>query len=259
MSNCPPQSVSSADPGWTVTPSRAGQNPAAVEHSVQPYQLKRDPYSSHSVILALLGEGRGRKLLDIGAAQGDMAQLLTERGFEVTALEGDPTLAAMAQGKCHKVVVANLDGDLPLLNEAVDVILYADVLEHLKDPLRVLRSINRQLKPGGLTVISVPNVAHLYVRLNVLVGRFEYENRGIMDRTHMRFFTLASFRQLLRDADLEILRLTATPVPLPLVVPVRYHGLLLNTIHGLSAMVARVWKTMFAYQFIAIARKGVAA
>lgn len=259
MNDYAPQSVSAAEPTWTTRTSPERTNPAALEEGTGPYQIKFDPYSSHSVILSLLGEGRGRRLLDVGAAQGDMAQLLTQQGFEVAALEGDPALAAMARGKCREVVVTNLDEDLAVITAPVDVILYADVLEHLKDPLRVLRSLNRQLKPGGLAVISVPNIAHLYVRLKVLFGCFEYENRGIMDRTHLRFFTLASFRRLLRDAGLEIMTLTSTPVPLPLVVPERYHGKVLNIVHALSACLARVWKTMFAYQFIAVARMGVAA
>jgi len=90
-------------------------------------------------------------------------------------------------------------------------------------------------------------------------GRFNYMERGILDRTHLRFFTLKSFRQLLKDAALTILELTATPVPLPLVVPQRYHGSVLNAAHGASAFLARGWKTMFGYQFVAMARNGDAA
>ena len=223
--------------------------------TVSPYPLKRDRHSSHLVIAALLGEGHGKRLLDVGAAQGDLAQLLTNQGYTVTALEGDPTLASMAQGKCNQVIVVDLDRPLPALSGPFDVILFADVLEHLKDPLRVLRGLAQQLKPEGIAVISVPNGAHLWVRLQLCLGRFEYAERGILDRTHLRFFTLASFRRLLDQADLNILKLTATPAPLPLVVPPRYHGWLLDAVHGFNARVSRSWKTMFAYQFIALAGK----
>src|SRR5438477_12921506 len=106
---------------------------SAVLHSswaAVPYPVKKDRHSSHSVILALLGEGRGQRLLDVGAAQGDMAQLLTRQGYDVTAVEGDPTLATMARGKCREVIVADLDQPVPDLHGPFDVVLYADVLEH---------------------------------------------------------------------------------------------------------------------------------
>src|SRR5581483_2402634 len=223
-----------------------------------PYPVKKDRHSSHSVIVALLGEGKGQRLLDVGAAQGDMAQVLTTHGYEVTALEGDPTLAEMARRKCHKVIVADLDYSLPNLEGPFDVVLCADVLEHLKNPLRVLVDLRQQLKPEGVAVVSVPNAVHLWVRLQLCLGRFDYAERGVLDRTHLRFFTLSSFRRLLREAGLTVLKLTTTPAPLPLVVPERYHGRMLDTVHGMSAFVARRWKTMFAYQFVALTRKGAA-
>ena len=241
--------VAAADHGRSVT---AADN-------ISPYLLKRDPYSSHSTILKMLGAGCGRSLLDLGAAQGDMAQLLTGAGFRVTAVEGDPHLAALANDKCHRVVVADLDKPLPRLDTEFDVAVCGDVLEHLQAPLMVLKDIKQQLKPTSLVVISVPNIAHLWMRWQLATGRFNYMDRGILDRTHLRFFTLKSFRQLLKDAGLTILELTATPVPLPLLVSQRYHGSVLDAVHGTSALLARTWKTMFGYQFIATARNGDAA
>ncbi len=223
--------------------------------SESPYRLKDDPYSSHSVILSRLGEGRGRRLLDVGAANGFLAQRLTERGYEVTGIEGDPRLAALAAGKCHAVVVADLDREAPELSGSFDVIVYGDVLEHLKDPLRVFQHLNRYLSPDGTLVISVPNVAHLRVRLQLLLGRFEYAERGILDRTHLRFFTLSSLRRFLAEAKVTVVELVATPVPLPLLVPERYHGWWLNTLHATNAALARVFKTLLGYQFVVVARR----
>jgi 2-polyprenyl-3-methyl-5-hydroxy-6-metoxy-1,4-benzoquinol methylase len=225
------------------------------ESSPAPYQLKRDRYSSHSVILSYLPEGSGKRLLDVGAAQGDMAELLSARRYEVTAVEGDPGLAQIARCKCKKVIIADLDQPIPDWGGPFDVIVYGDVLEHLKDPLMVLRAINRQLKPDGVAVISVPNSAHAWVRLQMCFGHFEYAERGILDKTHLRFFTLSSFRRLLRETGLEVLRLKTTPAPLPLVVPERYHGAILNLMQATNATMARMWRTMFAYQFVALVRK----
>src|SRR5438105_1902542 len=152
------------------------------------YQLKTDPYSSHSVILKYLPEGRGRNLLDVGAAQGYLARILAERGFKVTCLEADPAMAAAALRHCSKVLIADLDKDLPNLDGPFDVIVYGDVLEHLKDPAGLLGKMNGQLKPNGMVIVSVPNVAHLWVRWQLLRGKFEYADRGILDRTHLRFY-----------------------------------------------------------------------
>ncbi|HUM17966.1 MAG TPA: class I SAM-dependent methyltransferase [Candidatus Nitrosotalea sp.] len=220
--------------------------------SASPYRLKDDPHSSHSVILARLGEGRGRKALDVGAADGFLSERLTAQGWTVTALERDPALAARAHGRCKEVVIADLETAPPLLNGPFEAIVYGDVLEHLGDPRAALVALNRTLAPGGMVIVSVPNVAHLWVRLSLLLGRFDYGERGILDRTHLRFFTRRTFVAFLREAKLTVTELQVTPVPLPLVVPVRWHGGWLRAIHGLSARAARTWPGGLAYQFVAV-------
>lgn len=226
--------------------------------SARLYRLKPDRYSSHSVILSFLQDGSGKRLLDVGAAQGDMARLLLNRGYDVTAVEGDPELAAIARTKCGRVITADLDDPISDWGGPFDVIVYGDVLEHLKDPLTVLTSINRQLKQDGMVIVSVPNSAHAWVRMQMCFGRFDYAERGILDKTHLRFFTFASFSRLLREAGLTPVQVKTTPAPLPLVIPERYHGRILNLLHLLNAAVARGWKTMFAYQFVALTRRSVA-
>jgi SAM-dependent methyltransferase len=223
--------------------------------STSSYQLKSDPHSSHAVILGRLGEGRGRRALDVGAADGFLAELLTRQGWQVTALERDPAQAAKARGRCHEVIVADLDSAILHLEGVFDAIVYGDVLEHLSDPLPVLVALNRSLAAGGRVIVSVPNVAHLWVRLSLLLGRWDYGDRGILDRTHLRFFTRRSFVRFLGDAGLDLEELVATPVPLPQVVPPRFHGGVLDTVHGLSAGAARVWKSGLGYQLIGVCRR----
>ncbi|HEX9408532.1 MAG TPA: class I SAM-dependent methyltransferase [Methylomirabilota bacterium] len=223
--------------------------------SVSAYQLKSDLHSSHAIILGRLGEGRGRRALDVGAADGFLAELLTRQGWQVTALERDPAQAAKARGRCHEVIVADLDSAAPRLEGAFDAIVYGDVLEHLSDPLPVLVALNRSLAPGGRVIVSVPNVAHLWVRLSLLLGRWDYGDRGILDRTHLRFFTRRSFLRFLGDAGLNIEELVATPVPLPQVVPPCFHGRLLDAVHGLSAGAARIWKGGLGYQLVGVCRR----
>ncbi|MGH7413618.1 MAG: class I SAM-dependent methyltransferase [Candidatus Rokuibacteriota bacterium] len=217
-----------------------------------PYRLKDDPHSSHSVILARLGDGHGRKALDVGAADGFLAERLTAQGWSVTALEGDSDLAARARGRCKEVVVADLESAPPLLHGPFDAIVYGDVLEHLSDPRAALLALDRTLAAGGTVIVSVPNVAHLWVRLSLLLGRFDYADRGILDRTHLRFFTRRTLRDFLRGAGLTVVELAVTPVPLPLVVPPRWHGRWLPRVHALSAGAAKGWPGGLAYQFVAV-------
>jgi 2-polyprenyl-3-methyl-5-hydroxy-6-metoxy-1,4-benzoquinol methylase len=219
-----------------------------------PYQLKRDPYSSHSVILSRLGEGRGRRALDVAAADGFLSELLTRQGWTVTALERDPEQAARARGRCKEVIVADLEDPLTEIGGPFDAIVCGDVLEHLREPLLALLALKGKLAPDGVIVISVPNVAHLWMRLSLLAGRFQYADRGLLDRTHLRFFTRRTFLDFLREAGLSVTELTVTPVPLPLVVPERHHGAWLRAAHALNAAAARCWKSGLAYQFVAVCR-----
>jgi 2-polyprenyl-3-methyl-5-hydroxy-6-metoxy-1,4-benzoquinol methylase len=217
---------------------------------VSRYTLKDDPYSSHSVILDWLGEGRGRRLLDVGAADGLLARLLTARGWKVTGLEADPAAAAAGASHCERMIVADLDGGVPTLEGEFDAIVCADVLEHLRNPAATLASLRHALATTGEVVISIPNVAHLWVRLSLLLGRFEYAERGILDRTHLRFFTRRSLAALVREAGLRITRATSTPVPLYQVVPEPWHGRALAAAHALSARSARLLPRLLAYQFV---------
>ena len=146
--------------------------------------------------------------------------------------------------------MADLDVAVPALDPDFDAIVCGDVLEHLVHPAPVLRALGRALAPGGVVVVSVPNVAHLWMRLSLLVGRFDYAERGILDRTHLRFFTERSLRALLTEVGLTITRATATPVPLYQVVPERCHGAVLAATHDASAAAARLLPRLLGYQLV---------
>ena len=217
------------------------------------YTLKTDPYSSHSVILDSLGEGHGRRLLDVGAADGLLSRRLTERGWKVTGLEADPVAARAGAAHCERMIVADLDTGLPPLPGTFDTIVCADVLEHLRDPRAALAGLRSALAPEGAIVISIPNVAHVWMRLSLLAGRFDYAERGILDRTHLRFFTRRALVALVMDAGLRVRRITSTPVPLYQVLPERWHGRALAAVHALNARSARLLPRLLAYQFVVAA------
>ena len=217
------------------------------------YVLKLDPHSSHSIILRWLGAGRDRRLLDVGAADGLLSRQLTESGWRVTAIEGDSALAQAGARHCERMITANLDRPLPDCGGPFDVIVYGDVLEHLVDPLRVLVELDRSLAPGGFVIISVPNIAHLWIRLLLLVGRFDYLDRGILDQSHLRFFTERSLRAMLADAGLDITRFTATPAPLYQILPKSWHKPWVAATHAINARIARSARRILGYQFIVLA------
>jgi len=219
------------------------------------YPFKADPHSSHAIVLDWLGDGRGRRVLDVGAADGLLARHLTARGWKVTGIEADPATAGAGAAHCERMLVADLNRGVPALDGLFDVIVCGDVLEHLAEPVGVLRTLVACLAPGGEVIVSVPNVAHLWVRLSLLAGRFEYEDRGILDRTHLRFFTDRSLRRLLAAAGLVIVRRTATAVPLYQVVPDAWHGRLLGGIHAVSAALSRTFPRLLGYQFVVLARR----
>ncbi len=226
-----------------------------VDKAAPRYTLKADPFSSHSVILDWLAEGRGRRLLDVGAADGLLGRHLTERGWKVTGIEADPAMAAAGTAHCERMLVADLNRAVPVLDGLFDVIVCGDVLEHLTDPTAVLRALVRSLAPGGEVVVSVPNVAHLWMRLSLLAGRFDYAERGILDRTHLRFFTRRTLDALLGAADLRVFDRVATPVPLHQVIAPRWHGRALAAVHAASAAAARALPRVLGYQFVVRARR----
>jgi len=147
--------------------------------------------------------GHGKRVLDIGCATGDLAEVLAERGCEVTGIEIDPEAARQAEERCERVTVGDverLDLGAELDEESFDVIIFGDILEHLKDPLRTLKRLKSFLRAEGYAVASIPNVAHGSVRLALLQGEFEYRPLGLLDDTHLRFFTRDSIEKLFRDA-----------------------------------------------------------
>ncbi len=220
-----------------------------------PYLFKPDRHSSHMKIISYLRNIDAKlRILDVGCSNGFIGKQLGKK-HEFYGIDISGKDAAIARKYYKKVRVANIDSKKQIYNEGFfDVIIMADVLEHLKDPLGALLNFKRLLKKNGLVIISVPNVANIYVRLKLLLGNFDYEERGILDKTHTKFFTLKSFRNFIRESGLVIEKEDATPIPLPSINPVFSEGGLLSLLHESSYLSARAWKTMFSFQLIAYCR-----
>lgn len=219
------------------------------------YTWKDDPHSSHSIALAWIRRlPVETRILDIGCADGTFGARLQRPKELLTGVEPTPGWARQAEAYYGAVL------NVPLQEVGEDVIgdhgvvLLLDVLEHMPDPYRELARLSKALSSQGHVIISVPNVAHAYVRIKLLLGHFEYTDRGILDRSHLRFFEINTLRRVVHDAGLAIEKLTATPVPLPLVHRFFKDTGLGRSCHCLSANIARAWPSLFGYQFIILAR-----
>lgn len=214
------------------------------------YELKRFKYNSHYWVLRFLsGAGRPLRVLDVGTSEGNLGAILKEQGHSVAGIESNSAAAQKARAHYDSFHVGDIESyDFPY-REEFDYILFADVLEHLRDPVSVLRRSLPSLKPTGELIVSIPNVANIAIRTSLLFGRFDYRDRGILDRTHVRFFTLASLRRMMEDASCRILELVPTPLPVQLVLPMTNHKIF-DPLHELHYVLVRFWKTLFAYQFV---------
>ncbi len=200
----------SADPTLMEDATEGAEQQAPYEFSID---LASD--NTHASVVRMVGESR--RVLELGPATGYMTKLLQQRGCAVVGIELDPEMARQAARFSERVIVGNLDSlDLAdeLGEDRFDVIVAADVLEHLKDPLDGLRRLRAFLSPGGCFVVSLPNVAHASVRLSLLQGRFEYRDLGLLDRTHLRFFTHETIRQLFDEAELALVEVHRQEAPL---------------------------------------------
>ena len=159
------------------------------------------PNNAHALALAMVGHNK--RVLELGCAGGHVTRALNKQGCRVTGIEIDPESAIRAKVGAEEVITADLC-DLSwadkLEPEQFDVVLAGDVLEHLSVPHHVLRACRALLKPSGTLVVSLPNIAHVDARLALLQGRFDYRPWGLLDDTHLRFYTKESAGQLLGEA-----------------------------------------------------------
>lgn len=152
--------------------------------------------------------GRDKTVLEMGCSSGTQSRILKEQlGCRVTAVEINPEAARIAQPYTEKMLVGNIeqiDFDRELAGQRFDVITFADVLEHLYDPAGTLRRIKAFLKPDGCIVATVPNFTHAAIAFEMANGRFEYRKTGLLDDTHIRFFSRSGVYQTFAKAGLQV-------------------------------------------------------
>lgn len=227
-------------------------------------------------LLRLWGKRKGLRVLDVGCGFATTSARIQQLGNDVTGIDESPEIEQIAGKRLSRIVTADVQvADLG--NEQFDVIIFADVLEHLAWPAGVLKRYLQWLAPGGSLIVSLPNVGLWSVRFAHLFGRWEYEETGVLDRTHLRFFTRKSAHWLLGEAGLHVTHTTYNPglvrpfVPLAKKLLVnrrastvnppdallksRPYQLYLKTAYPIERAMASLWPGMLAFQMIFEAKR----
>ena len=147
----------------------------------------------------------GQRVLELGTGPGTVTRILHSKGCKVTGVEMDPETLAMCAPFCERSLQANLEDPhwhASLAGEKFDVVMCADVLEHLRDPRPLLSLLQQFLNDTGCVLMSLPNATHLSVVASLMVGRFPYQSKGLLDNTHLRFFGRDDIDALLRECGL---------------------------------------------------------
>jgi predicted TPR repeat methyltransferase len=221
-----------------------------VAEASERYAWKEIPGSSHDLLRRrILALPPGLRLLDLGAAGGHLGRAVRERCAFLAGVEPDAALPPSARDGYDDWRAADAlscgDWSTPF-----DAIVCADILEHLARPEELLSRIRGWLRDGGTLMVSLPNVANVTVRAAIFFGRFDYNERGILDRTHLRFYTRRTATDLIAAAGFDVRETEATAMPHELAVPILGKAPWRGPARALSRASARIWPTLFGYQFV---------
>ena len=167
-----------------------------------------NPFSSHTQIVQLTGTDK--RVLEVGCASGYMSERLCQAGCKVTGIDFNRKMGEIAKRFCRNVLILDIEHDFPKFGQPFEVIIFADILEHLRNPLEVLQRYRKFLTDQGRMIISVPNVANWRIRLLLLRGNFDWDPNWILSPGHIKFFTKKKLIEMLAEADLvpRIFRIT---------------------------------------------------
>ena len=211
----------------------------------QEYAFKKGEGSSHDVILGMMQDMPPSRVLDLGCSGGLFASHVRAAGHHVTGV--DLVEIPGVRERTDHFIKARLEDGIPgEAGDGFDVVVVADIIEHLPQPALVLADICRVLRPGGQVMLSVPNFAHWYPRARVVSGLFGYDRRGILDETHLRFFTRRTLRRLVRSSGLDILQEQSTGVPKKAMTG----GPVGRLTKAIERLLVHARPTLFGYQFV---------
>jgi 2-polyprenyl-3-methyl-5-hydroxy-6-metoxy-1,4-benzoquinol methylase len=221
-----------------------------MSQNAERYAWKEIPGSSHDVLRRRIrAMPSGLRLLDLGAAGGHLGRAVRDRCSFIAGVEPHPPESASAKEGYDdwREQDALHAGQW---DEPFDAVVCADVLEHLTQPEKLLERVRAWLRNGGVLFASIPNVANISVRLALLFGQFRYADRGILDRTHVAFYTRASAKDLLERSGFRIRAVEATAMPYELALPALSRGRWNAAPRAFARTSATAWPTLFGYQFV---------
>jgi glycosyltransferase involved in cell wall biosynthesis len=225
---------------------RSGFVARGVTIDAVPYAVKTDPGSSHGQLLERFSGRPALRVLDLGCSDGTFGELLRNAGHTVTGV--DVVKHDGVGGRLNHFIEADLSLGIPSdVGSDFDVVIAADVIEHVADPGRLLRSIPSLLAPDGVLLASIPNFAHWYPRARVGLGRFDYDRRGILDEGHLRFFTKRSFMDLVQRNGWHTVSDNVVGTPIDLLTKSTF---LRRITRAVDAVGLRAAPTLFGYQFL---------
>jgi len=230
---------------------RLGFGPPADSADDAPYLVKDSPHSSHGQLLAWIGERAPTRVLDVGCSDGRFGEQVREQGHQVFGV--DLVKHDGVGDRLDGFLEVDLNAGLPVeTGDNYGLIVAGDVVEHIIDPTRLLNDMADHLSADGTILASIPNFAHWYPRGRVAIGRFDYDQRGLLDRGHVRFFTRRSFEKLVRSCGLHIVRRDIVGTPFEILdrdsrSPM---GRLVRAAARVDRSATRIWPTMFGYQFL---------
>ncbi len=206
------------------------------------------------MLRAFPADGKGKTVLDVGCGNGYLGALLSQRGYVVTGIERSGGWSAPFPDSV-RLIEADLEQGLPSIGSKFDYVLCADILEHLRRPEAMLQQLKAVTRPDGLIIASLPNSGNVYFRLNILAGRFPQHDKGLFDRTHVRFYTWTGWSNLFNDAGWHIQSIESSGIPIGLAVPRQWEQAQpVRWAEHLCYVLAKIRKTLFAYQFVVTAK-----
>jgi SAM-dependent methyltransferase len=220
----------------------------------------------------------GQQVLDVGCGRAALGEAIRNLGYEVWGVENAPSAVAVAKGRIDRLIERDLlDRDniaRALSDTHFDYLVFSDVLEHVYDPVGTLKFYRSFLKPTGSVLVSVPNALAWLHRLEFLLGRFQYRDSGILDRTHVRFFTFRNTRELARCSGLTPVKMDCTPFVVRAFLPLikrlmgggkgqggdpskllqsRPYRIYLRWIYPLEYRVARLFRGLLSFRIVMVA------
>jgi glycosyltransferase involved in cell wall biosynthesis len=230
--------------------SRHGFGGGVASGETDLYELKAS--GSHGVLLDWLSRHPPAKVLDAGCFDGRFANMARQLGHHVTGLD-----RYKHEGVAERVdsfIEADLNQPLESLVRAeYDVVVAGDILEHVIEPHQLLSDLVARLSPGGEILVSVPNFGHWYPRGRIAVGKFDYDQRGPLDRGHIRFFTRTTIERLFHDCGLRVLERQTVGTPFDTLIGAAetpWRSRVTRSIMRTDSALTRAWPRMFGYQFL---------